>query len=435
MSPERARSVVACVLAVWACVLACSGARAQTEPPPSAAVTRIGLREAIELALRREPRMESARLEIARAEALANQARSASYPTLDGNVVYTRLDDDRKQGTRVVAAQDELEGNLELTVPLIAPQRWARASTAGDEVEAERRDADDVKRQVAVAVTYAYLAVIVQHRARDVAEQALATARAHYDYAHTRFEGGVGNRLDDLRAGQEVAVSEAQLERVRAGLARAQEGLGVLLGREGPADAADDVALPDAPARSADLERTIEARSDVIASRTRVQVAESVAEADWVDYMPLLAAKLVPFLRTPGTTTQPTAGWQAQLVLSVPLYDGGVRYGQQAEREALAAQRRSVRDAILRQARSEVRLAFVNIERADAGLVAAAKAAQLASEALELATLAYKAGATTNVEVIDAERRARDAASAAVVAEDEARRARVELLVATGRLP
>ena len=36
--------------------------------------------------------------------------------------------------------------------------------------------------------------------------------------------------------------------------------------------------------------------------------------------------------------TRPETGWQAQLILSLPLYDGGLRYGAHDERTALAAE-------------------------------------------------------------------------------------------------
>jgi outer membrane protein TolC len=62
-------------------------------------------------------------------------------------------------------------------------------------------------------------------------------------------------------------------------------------------------------------------------------------------------------------------------------------------------------------------------------------AAQLASQALELANTAYRAGATTNIEVIDAERQARDAATQAEMAADGARQARLTMLVAADRFP
>jgi outer membrane protein TolC len=68
-------------------------------------------------------------------------------------------------------------------------------------------------------------------------------------------------------------------------------------------------------------------------------------------------------------------------------------------------------------------------------VAAARQAAALAKEAHDLANLAYSAGATTNLEVIDAARRWRDAESSAVEAEDEARNARLDLLAASGRFP
>ena len=54
---------------------------------------------------------------------------------------------------------------------------------------------------------------------------------------------------------------------------------------------------------------------------------------------------------------------------------------------------------------------------------------------LRITTTAFEVGATTNIEVIDAQREARDAETAAALAEDAVRRARLDLLVALGRFP
>ena len=62
-------------------------------------------------------------------------------------------------------------------------------------------------------------------------------------------------------------------------------------------------------------------------------------------------------------------------------------------------------------------------------------AAQQANEVLQITDVAFREGATTNIEVIDAQRRARDAETAAAMADDAARHARLELLVASGRFP
>jgi outer membrane protein TolC len=62
-------------------------------------------------------------------------------------------------------------------------------------------------------------------------------------------------------------------------------------------------------------------------------------------------------------------------------------------------------------------------------------AAQQAGEVVEIVNISFKVGASTNIEVIDAQRAARDAATAAAIAEDQLRQARLALLVALGRFP
>jgi outer membrane protein TolC len=68
-------------------------------------------------------------------------------------------------------------------------------------------------------------------------------------------------------------------------------------------------------------------------------------------------------------------------------------------------------------------------------LAHARRAAEQANEVVRITDIAFREGATTNIEVIDAQRRARDAETAAAIAEDAVRRARLELLVAAGGFP
>jgi outer membrane protein TolC len=173
----------------------------------------------------------------------------------------------------------------------------------------------------------------------------------------------------------------------------------------------------------------------VLLARRRLAAADWSKGAGWADFVPYLTGSFQIFLQDPSTATSPPAGWQAQLSLTVPFYDGGLRYGQADERDALLTEAQIQLEAVERQARSDVRAAFEAVRRAEAAARAARDAARLAEEALALATQAYQAGASTNIEVIDAERRARDAETTAVIADDAARQARLDLLAATGRFP
>jgi len=78
------------------------------------------------------------------------------------------------------------------------------------------------------------------------------------------------------------------------------------------------------------------------------------------------------------------------------------------------------------------RAAVASIQRSLASIRAAADQAQ---QVVNIVNISFRAGAATNIEVIDAERRARDADTAVAIAEDAVRRARLELLTALGRFP
>ena len=87
------------------------------------------------------------------------------------------------------------------------------------------------------------------------------------------------------------------------------------------------------------------------------------------------------------------------------------------------------------EARSEVRLAQESVARNVQIVAASRESAANALEALRITEIAYKAGATTNIEVVQAQQTARNAELAASLAEDRLRQARLDLVVALGQFP
>jgi outer membrane protein TolC len=335
----------------------------------------------------------------------------------------------------VLAAQDQVYGSVNLVVPLLALGRWAAHRHAGTDVEVARRGADDVARQLTTAVAHTFVATRTERRVVEIAERALATADAHYAFAHRRLLGRYGSRLDDLRAAQETASTAAALEDARGRLFRLQETLGALVGVGRALDPVDDPELPEIATDQASLAQAVRARSDVRLAARRLEAAQQVVGDDWLDHAPVLLGTVQQLMQKPGTLTQPSRGWQAQLVLSLPLFEGGLRVATSREHRALRDRRQAELEALLLAAGADARAAAGEVTHARAARVSAERAARLAEEALSLAVLAYREGATTNLEVIDAERRARDAATASAVAQETFHRALLDLLTATGRFP
>lgn len=429
MTDLRAKSAGYALSCLAVLTLLAPGARAQAQVPE-----KLSMRAAVQRAMERSAAPLVAQAEVQRAEALQRQARASSWPTLAANVVYTRLDGDRTLAGRVLANENQLSANLGLLVPLVAPRAWAASTRASDAVAVARVNASDVRRQAAVAAGRAYLTMVGQQRAIETSERARDTARAHLEFARARLQGGVGNKLDEVRAAQEMAVAEAQLQGARLGLARAREALAVLVGSETSVDISGEVALETPSPQSPQSERAPQ-RSDYQLAEIRLRAAQRAVDQKWTEFSPTLTGIFQPFYQTPATPTLPTWGWQAQLVLTLPIFDGGFRYGLLADRQAQVIAAQEVSRGVARQIRSEERVAREAVQRADEALVAAQEAARLAETSLELASQAYRAGATTNLEIIDAERRARDAATSAVIAEDSVRQARFDWMVSAGRMP
>jgi outer membrane protein len=415
-------------LVAFALLLAVSHlASAQTEPP------RITFDEAIRRALENNPGVAEASQSILRAEALLQQAQTVYRPTLSGTVITTVLDHDRGFDQFVTQPQVQSLVGAALSYPVIAASRWAVRAQAQDQVHVARLSVSEIRRQIAVATAQAYLAVIAQQRQVEVNLRARENAQAHVDYARARLEGGVGSRLNELRAAQELATTDVLLEAARLAERRAQEALGVLVAAEGPISVAGEPAFDVSVAPAGD--EWMAERPDVRLFSAHVQAADRVVRDSWKDWVPSATASFEPQLLTPSGLFAPSRTWRGLVSLSVPIFDAGTRRATARQRQvALDTARIQLTDVHLR-ARAELRTARAALESTDRALESAQLAAQHAADVLRITDVAFRAGATTNLELVDAQRRARDADTAAAQAEDRVRQARLDLQVALGRFP
>lgn len=406
-------------------------------PPAAAAPERVTFDEAVRRSLARAPAALLAADEIARVDGLLWQARSASLPQLGVSSSFTRIDHDRtlpQPGglpSRLVTPRDQKFSQATLSLPLVAPGRWASWVVGSKQLDLTRISEQDVRRQVALAAGRAYLGVLASRRATEVSRSAVALAQARVDFSRARLKAGVGNALDDARAEQVLAAGEAQLESSLTALARAREALGIATGSEAPLDAAEDPVL-SAPAEG---QGGVDSRPDVAAARARLAAAAAAARYSWADWLPSLLATAQGSAQNPYPAPAQPEGWQVQLVLSLPILEGGLRTGQLRERNALAREAGTQLDATLRQARSEVRISAEAVQHQEAAYAAARRAAESARQVLALSTRAYEAGATTSLDLSTAQQLSRDADLAMVISEDSVRQTRLDLLAAVGLFP
>ena len=426
----RRRMAVAAGL--YVSLVAFADSTAAQPPVPSARMT---FKEAVTQATERNPSVLEAAKGILEAEALLRQATSSILPGFNGSVVNTTVNSGRSFNGVTTLPQDQVTANLSLSALLFAPVQWAERAQAGDNRHVAEFSAADVRRQVAVATAEAYLAVIARRRVLEASVRARDVAQAHYELARQLRAGGAGSRLNELRAQQSLSSDEVLAEEAAFAVYNAQEALGVLVAADGPVDAADEPAL-EVPSTLESAEATMpQARTDLRLADARTRAANRVLSDSWKDYLPSVAGLFQPQYLTPETIFQPSLSWRAEVVVNVPIFDFGYRRAARADRQALLDESRLREEALLRQAKSDVRAAVEAIKSAERTLVDVRAAADEARQVVDIVNISFRAGASTNIEVLDAQRASRDADTAAAVVEDQLRQARLSLLVALGRFP
>jgi len=404
-------------------------ATAQSDP----ALERVTFEDAVRRATDRNPTVGEAAQAILRAEALLDRAKSVFHPLVYGDVSTTILDAARGFNGNITQPRTQSSFAGTVSYAFLSAERWAAKTQAGDQVGIAKISAEEVRRQVALAAAQAYLAVIAAEHQRDIAVRNRDTAQALADYSRTRLEAGQGSRLNHVRSSQELATSVGLIHAAELAVRQAQEALGVATFSDAPVDASGDPDIEPATPPSSDDTWLIR-RPDVRLFTAQVQAADRVVRDNWKSWLPVGTASFTPQYVTPPGFFAPAKTWVAFFQLQVPIYDG--TFG--ATKRVRIADRETAKlrlDAVRLEARSEVRLAQESVARNEQIVNANRQAAESAVEALRISEIAYKAGATTNIEVVQAQQTARNAEIVASLAEDRLRQARLDLLVALGQFP
>jgi len=419
------------VLAAVALSAIAAGAQAQTAPPP---VVRVTFADAILRAQQNNPTVAGAAAGILRADALVRQARAETLFQLSANITTTTLNESVEFAGQTVTPRSQVAASLSASMPVVAAAAWARKTQALDARAVAELNVADVKRQVAFATADAYLAVVAQHRIVEANTIARDNAKAHFDLATELEQKGSGSRLNALRAQQQYSTDAGLVEVAGLALYRAQEALGVLIVADGPADAADEpdfvsalVAEPSSP--------PLLLRTDLKLFTAQQQAAERIVRDSSKDWVPSVDAIFQPSTQYPSQLFLPQNTWRFLTQTTIPLFDSGQRASAKSQRQADLELSRATLAGATTRASSEVRAAREAVASGERSVATARAASDQARQVVQITNVSFRAGAATNIEVIDAERVARNADIGAAVAEDQLRRARLELLEALGRFP
>lgn len=364
------------------------------------------LQQLIPLALanNRDLRIAAASIASARATAAAREA--DLWPTVNAGI----------SGSRTPNASGGITSNYQagLQLPAYELDLFGRLRSLDAAAQAQLLAAEAnqqaVRTALVAAIATAEVALQADEALLRLTRDTLASREQSLDLIRQRFEGGITSELD-LRAAesalQAARVALAQTQRQRA---LDENALVLLLGSALPASLPAPTGLGDAFEPLAELPAGVPA--EVLTRRPDIRQAEAqLAAAD----ASIAAARAAFFPRITLTGSFGSASsqldglfkntaWSFAPSLVQPLFDAG------RNRANLAAAR-AQRDAATAQYEKAIQSAFRDVADALAGrtLLAEQRAAQAAladaeARRLTLAEERYRAGISSSLEVLDAQR-------------------------------
>lgn len=342
-------------------------------PPADSAKKVQSWGEAISLVRSRSPDYLGSFETIRRAEAQTRMALAALLPVVTGQGTYTH---------NFLQAEIPFNGATLVTPPANVWQAAATASwtplnaRAYYDYESTKRNVDvahltfeDKRRQIAASVVATMLATMSSARVAELNRVGLKSALERLHLTEARLQYGQGTPLDVDRANEDVAASRRLVLNGDESLRRARESLGVALGSKEPIAVSTDLdleAFERAVASTCHLNDAIEDRPDVVAAKQKVEVAKRQVTSAELAPLPTLGVQSQAVYSS-APVLGPNGTFNVSGVLTIPLYDGGYRYGQlrdarAAEAQALQALEATRLAAIVSSARAK---RSVEVSRAD----------------------------------------------------------------------
>lgn len=388
----------------------------------------------LQASLRANPdvRIAAANVELYRARLTAIDA--DRYPQLFGDAQGARGKGGSFPSTPVNTFALEINLSWELDL-------WGRLARASDAARADLLAQTEVQRGVylslASAVAQGYFSLRRLDAQAAIARATLALRETSLKLFTLRFTGGVVSEVELAQVRSEYEAAAAAVPQIEAEVARTENALSVLLGRNpGPIErgrALDALRDPSVPAGLPS--ELIARRPDIRAAEAQLAAADARVDVARRAYFPRIsltgllgvASDELDDLFADDTEAWSVAGGLTQTIFDAGRIGAGVA-GAEAERTALVAQyQRTVQTAF-----REVDDALVARVKLREQLAAAQRQVDALRRYAELARLRYEGGYTSYLEVVDAERTLFAAELNRIALQNEALRATVTLYAALG---
>lgn len=440
----RRRSFLRPKLAIFAALaLGFGSARAlpQQAPPP----LKLTLHDAVQLALKQNPSVQIAMLNLAESQKQSGIALSELLPEAGFNVsdravranVQANIGLNIPGFPKAVGPFQVFQTGATFSAPIFDLSLWRRWQASRKNIASADAERQSVREQIVLLVVSQYLGALRSGAEINAAQSQVDLAQALYDQASDLEQHGSATSVDVLRANVELQNEKQLLLVAQTNQKIALYGLAKLLNTR-PQQLivlADQLSFFQTPELTVD-------QSLAEAYKSRPEVQQLLAQQESLRYQKAADSESrLPALRFDGdyeqeglstSTIIPTYVYEAGITF--PLFTGG-RIHNEIARDRLELQKinQSLQDE-RNQVALEVETAAARLESARNQVQVANLGAQLAQQEVQQSQDRFKAGVVDNIEVVTAQSALARADENRIAALYEYNQSRADLARAVGRI-
>jgi multidrug efflux system outer membrane protein len=363
------------------------------------------LDQLVEQALANNIDIATASVRVAEARARFRLARAERLPDVLGALAGGRQADVSPFG--LPQYQSAGQGDIEVVFDADLFGRLAEANAAArSELLATQAAQATVQLAVAASTASAYINLSAARAKLEILRATLNARSESLKYASSRVQAGYAPQLDLRQAESEYHATEQLIPATKLAISQLEDGLSILLG-EAPDDIAageplKDIQVPSVPATLPSA--LLRQRPDIIAAEEQVVAADHSLDSARAAFMPDVELSASGGYAASSIIPAPVKIFQLGGSILAPIFESGRLHAQQdvavakrdeaayAYRKAVLTAFREVDDGLAAQTRLQQEEQSIAAQR------------DALSKSLVLATNRYRAGYSSYLEQIDAER-------------------------------
>jgi outer membrane protein TolC len=389
------------------------------------------LRQAVNIALEKNPQRKAALADTHAASADVKQARSILYPHVTFSETATDGDDPvyvfgSKLRQQRFGAPDFALNALNTPGPFgnfstrfggtwnlfDSLASWRSVNRAERAKDAANHQLERTGQEIVFRVADSYYTMLLAKKQLEVAEQAMKTAEAILERSKNRVESGVVVQSDSLSAQVRLAARKQELIRAQNNVAmeRAQLHAAMGLSTRNDFEPSDELAernLPVTPLEELE-KQAIETRPDlkrIGSEEAAQQESVSIAKSSFGPRVNAFAGWEAdnPTFVTGGGGNN----WLAGIEVQIDLFEGGAKRAQLSHERAMQEKVSAMKEMAMDAVRLEVRKAYYDVDAARQQLETARASIAESQESLRINQDRYDAGISTLTDLLAAEEAAR----------------------------